>query len=120
VLACLCLLVSAALASAASAGLGTLTPFGLAIHRPGGGAVSLTPTATRPHWACPNSPCDAIVDPRPVKVDGHYSLPDGVRLEGSGKEGGFDPKDPQSAYKIPTGVESTATVAVIGSAVDFS
>lgn len=110
----LCLLASAALAPSASAGLARSTPFGLRIHRPAGGAVSLTPSRTRPHWACPNSPCEAIVDPPPVKVDGHYRLPDGTRLEGGGVDGGLDPADLQSAYKIPTSVEATPTVAVIG------
>ena len=76
--------------------------------------MSLTPSASKPHWACPSSPCDAIVDPRPVKLDGHYMLPDGTRLEGSGEQGGFDPKDLQSAYEIPISVASQPTVAVIG------
>ena len=64
--------------------------------------VSLTPSNTRPYWACPQGACEAIVDPPAVKVGGRWQLPAGARaLEGSGQKGGYDPKDLSSAYDIP-------------------
>ena len=76
--------------------------------------ISSTPSASKPHWACPEGPCELIVDPRPAKVHGRFELPGGrLALEGGGELGGFDPEDLRSAYKIPTGVASTQTVAVI-------
>jgi len=71
-------------------------------------------TSTRvPRWACPNGPCEAIVDPHPVKTFAGYALPGGPLLEGGGELGGFDPEDLQSAYAIPASGGSTQTVAVI-------
>jgi sugar lactone lactonase YvrE len=65
--------------------------------------VSLTPSKTQPHWACPESSCEAIIDPPAVKMGDHWKLPEGLRaLEGSGEKGGFDPADLRSAYSIPT------------------
>jgi subtilase family serine protease len=52
--------------------------------------------------------------PRPVRVGARFALADGGPLfEGSGELGGIDPAELQSAYKIPTGVESPQTIAVI-------
>ena len=62
--------------------------------------VLATPLATKPHWACPTSACEAIIDPHPLKSSSHFLLPDGKELEGSGEEGGLDPADIRSAYKI--------------------
>jgi alpha-tubulin suppressor-like RCC1 family protein len=83
-------------------------------HRPPHSGISLTPSKTKPHWACPEGPCEAIIDPPPVRVSGHWTLPaGGPLLEGSGKLGGYDPQDLQSAYKIPTAGGSTQTIALI-------
>ena len=76
--------------------------------------ISLTPSNTQPHWACPEGPCEAIVDPPPVRRRGHWALPaGGPLLEGGGEGGGFDPQDLQSAYGIPATGGSTQTVALV-------
>ncbi|HXW59803.1 MAG TPA: S8 family serine peptidase, partial [Solirubrobacteraceae bacterium] len=76
--------------------------------------VSPTPSATKPYWACPQGPCEAIVDPRPVRAAGHWALPaGGPLLEGSGEKGGYDPQDLRSAYKIPTSGGSNQTIALV-------
>jgi hypothetical protein len=75
--------------------------------------VSLTRSRTAPHWACPHSVCEAIVDPPPVRQSAGYALPGGPLLEGGGEFGGYDPADLQSAYKIPALGGSTQTVAVV-------
>jgi alpha-tubulin suppressor-like RCC1 family protein len=76
--------------------------------------VSLTPSTTKPYWACPDGPCDAIVDPRPARPSRHWALPTGgPPLEGSGELGGYDPQDLQAAYRIPTTGGSTQTIALI-------
>ena len=82
------------------------------IHKPTAHVLA-TPSATKPHWVCPTSLCDAIVEPRPSKRGSHSVLPDGIVLEGSGEEGGLDPADLRSAYKIPASGGSGQTVAVI-------
>ncbi len=70
--------------------------------------VSLVPSTSEPHWACPQGVCEAIVDPPPHFVDGHWTLPDSARaLEGGGEKGGFDPTDLRSAYSVSiTGSEA--------------
>ena len=80
--------------------------------------VSLSPSATEAHWACPEEACEEIVDPSPeaVVVRGvkRYRLPDGgPLLEGSGEKGGFDPQDLQSAYRIPISGGETQTIALV-------
>ena len=88
--------------------------------------ISLTPSGDEPYWACPQGICEAIVDPAPIRVDGHWALPDGGRLlEGSGEKGGFDPQDLWSAYKIPTSsgekqerYEATQTIALVDAGYD--
>ena len=86
---------------------------------PPGLGYSLTPSTTEPYTACPPGKgkiqCDLIIDPHPVEtLSGAWERPNnGPMLEGSGELGGFDPKDLQSAYKIPTSEGSTQTVAVI-------
>ena len=90
----------------ASTALDEVTPISerdsVARERAHQSGVSLTPSNTRPYWACPQGVCEAIVDPPAVKVGGHWQLPAGVRaLEGSGEKGGYDPKDLSSAYDIP-------------------
>src|SRR5215467_12181234 len=39
--------------------------------------VSPTRSATSPYWACPEGPCDAIIDPLPVRAAGRYALRQG-------------------------------------------
>ncbi len=76
--------------------------------------VAATPSASEPHWACPEGACEAIVAPAPVKVADGYALPGSSRLlEGSGELGGYDPADLKSAYHIPTGTEGTQTIALV-------
>ena len=59
--------------------------------------------------------CNVIVDPPAVRTpSGAYRAPSGGPLyEGGGEKGGFDPKDLQSAYKIPTTGGASSTVAII-------
>ena len=88
--------------------------------------VSPTPSESKPYWACPHSVCEAIVDPPPTLIAGHWRLPDGgALLEGSGEKGGYDPADLQSAYGIPTTggsaqerYEETQTIALVDSGYD--
>ncbi len=75
--------------------------------------IAATPSATRPHWACPRTRCLAIVDPPVSHKGGRYVLPSGEALEGSGEKGGLSPSDLESAYNIPSSTESTQTVAVV-------
>ncbi|HXA55220.1 MAG TPA: hypothetical protein VNV37_10160 [Solirubrobacteraceae bacterium] len=84
-------------------------------HEPG---FSLTPSSTRPYAACSPNPdqvgCLSIVDPSVVKTSSGYRVGStGPLLQGGGEEGGLDPENLQSAYKIPTKGGSTETVAVI-------
>jgi len=79
---------------------------------------SLTPSKTEPYTPCPPGSgkieCDLIIDPSPVQTPSGYQLPDGgPLLEGGGEKGGYDPKDLQSAYSIPTSGGSGETVALI-------
>jgi alpha-tubulin suppressor-like RCC1 family protein len=77
-------------------------------------AISLTRSRTAPSWACPESACEAILDPTPTSRGGQYFLPGSpAALEGGGELGGFDPQDLQSAYDIPTNTGSNQTIAVI-------
>lgn len=80
--------------------------------------VSLTPSREEPYWLCPESTCEAIVDPAPVlrTVAGgaRLALPaGGPLLEGGGVEGGLDPENLESAYKIPTTGGEGQTVALV-------
>jgi hypothetical protein len=76
--------------------------------------VGAKPSATEPHWLCPEGSCEAIVAPRPVKVGTRFALPGSSRLfEGGGELGGYDPADLTSAYTIPSGTEGAQTVAVV-------
>lgn len=89
--------------------------------------ISLTPSATMPHWACPEGACDAIVDPparaiAPRRLKGgalaRFALPaggplEGRPLEGEGEDGGYDPQNLQSAYKVPATGGSDQTVALV-------
>ncbi len=81
------------------------------------GGVSLTPSKTKPYWLCPEGPCDAIIDPEPVRKKVHaamrLALPDGRPLEGDGELGGFDAQNLQSAYDIPiNGGAAGETIAI--------
>ena len=76
--------------------------------------VAATPSATEPHWLCPEGACEAIAAPRPVKVGSGFAAPGSSHLyEGGGELGGYDPADLKSAYSIPSGSEGTQTVAVV-------
>ena len=80
------------------------------------GAISDTPSSTRPHWACPEGLCDAIVDPRAGAGAGAVPLAQGKsdhKRPGSGEEGGYDPQDLRSAYAIPATGGSGQTIALI-------
>ena len=73
-----------------------------------------TASKTEPHWACPEGPCEAIIDPPAIRRSGHYALPaGGPLLEGSGEDGGLDPQDLESAYDIPVSGGSSQTIALI-------
>jgi alpha-tubulin suppressor-like RCC1 family protein len=110
----------AASAPAQLSGVGEVTP-GMAERRGGlgsTGGISLTPSKTEPYWACPEGPCEAIVDPPPVTVEvsgrARLALPDSkVELEGGGELGGYDPQNLQSAYDIPTTGGSSQTIALV-------
>jgi len=92
--------------------LAVLAPASGAAPRRPDFAVSDTPSSTRPHWACPEGACLAIVDPssergaRPFARARH-------ELEGSGEDGGLDPQDLRSAYAIPSGGGAGQTIAVV-------
>jgi len=77
-------------------------------------AISDTPSSTRPHWACPEALCDAIVDPRLSSASARAGRPDATRKpEGGGEEGGYDPQDLRSAYSIPATGGSGQTIALV-------
>jgi hypothetical protein len=81
--------------------------------------ISRIPSKTKPYTPCPPGgrmiECNIVIDPPATKTQsGHYRLSQSTPLlEGSGEEGGFDPKDLQSAYQIPATGGSTSTVAII-------
>lgn len=81
--------------------------------------ISLTRSRTRPYWACPESFCDAIVDPRSaIGVRGgrmRFAIPGGAAFEGGGEGGGIDPQELQAAYNIPASGGEDQTVALIDS-----
>jgi hypothetical protein len=96
----------------AAGGSGGVGAVGFSLNKATPG-VPGTPSATKPHWACPTGLCNAIVDPPPVKVGSRFALPaGGPALEGSGEGGGYSPADLKSAYKFPGG-GATQTVAVV-------
>jgi hypothetical protein len=123
-LACLMVLTAALLAcvlpQAASAELGMSTGLGASTELEASATpeVSSTPSATKPYTPCPPGgrmiECNIVIDPPAVATPSGYRLPDGgPLLEGGGEKGGFDPKDLQSAYKIPTSGGSGETVALV-------
>ncbi len=74
----------------------------------------ITGTTLRPHRACPERACEAIILPRPERVRGGYALPGSkVLYDGAGPFGGLDPQELQSAYAIPSTLSAPQTVAVI-------
>ncbi len=79
--------------------------------------VSLVPSTSEAYWACPESSCEAILEPAPLTVEvggrEQFALPGGKLLEGSGVKGGYDPQDLQSAYKIPASGGEDETVALV-------
>jgi sugar lactone lactonase YvrE len=93
---------------------GTSTTRFLRHRRARESGISLTPTKSKPYWACPESLCGAIVDPVSMTSSHRWRSPGGgPLLEGSGELGGYDPADLQSAYKIPSAGGSTQTVALV-------
>lgn len=79
---------------------------------------SLTRSTTEPYAVCPPAPgrvpCLSIADPPAIETaSGYKATSVGPLLEGGGEKGGLDPKDLQSAYKIPTTGGATQTVAII-------
>ncbi len=95
------------------------TALGRGLAMPGAGsgrtrhALALAQRSAR--WACPTGRCEAIVLSRPHRVANGWQAagPAGTLYQGGGELGGFDPSDLQSAYRIPSTVSSTQTVAVI-------
>ena len=78
--------------------------------------ISLTPSTTKPYFACPHEECLAINEPPAIKTSAGYALPDGTPLVGGGPKGGYTPEELESAYNIPKsgGKEpEQQTVAVI-------
>jgi hypothetical protein len=75
--------------------------------------ISLTPSTTQFYYACPHGACQAISGPPATKTVSGDALPDGAALVGTGVEGGYVPKELQSAYGIPEKGGSGQTVAVI-------
>jgi alpha-tubulin suppressor-like RCC1 family protein len=80
--------------------------------------ISLRKSSTTPYWACPESFCDAIVDPRPVRIAAdrsiRFAMPDGgPAFEGGGEEGGIDPQELRAAYDVPATGGEGQTVALI-------
>ncbi len=79
--------------------------------------ISLAPSQTEPNWACPESTCDALIDPaaRTVRAGRRtrYLSPAGALLEGGGEKGGIDPQELESAYSIPTSTGAGDTVAIV-------
>ncbi len=102
-------MLAPAAASARSRAAGADGPLSLAAH----GSLALAQRGAR--WACPTGRCEALVLARPRRVaDGWQSAGRAATLlQGSGALGGFDPKDLQSAYSIPTSLGAPQTVAVI-------
>ena len=49
--------------------------FRLKRHRRAHKHISLRRSSTEPYWACPEDLCEAIVDPRPVRVAGRWRAP---------------------------------------------
>ncbi len=79
---------------------------------------SLAPSTTKPYTPCPPGgrmiECNIVIDPAPVKTPSGYRQAGGGPLfEGGGELGGYDPKDLQSAYGIPTTGGTTETVAIV-------
>ncbi len=118
-LACLAVLVAALLGcvlpQVASAESGLSTELGASAEP---GAISSTPSTTQRYTPCPSSAdmvaeCNLVIDPVPIATTSGYELPDGSPLLGSGEEGGLDPENLESAYKIPTTGGSSETVALV-------
>jgi hypothetical protein len=97
----------------AASAIGTGPALGAPL-RPGFDGISDTPSATQPHWVCPQGVCDAIADPRPAEDGSNLAaVYGGHKPEGSGKLGGYAPKDLRSAYAIPATGGAGQTVAVV-------
>lgn len=79
--------------------------------------TSLVPSETEPHWGCPESTCDELIDPAPrvLRTRGRvrYVAGDRALYEGSGEKGGLDPQDLESAYRIPTSTGQGQTVGIV-------
>jgi len=107
-LACLVVLAAALLAcvlpqvasaeSGLSSGLGASTELGASAEPE---EISLTPSTTKPYYACPHEGCAAINEPPSIKTATGYALPDGTPLVGGGPNGGYTAEELESAYNIP-------------------
>jgi streptogramin lyase len=81
--------------------------------------ISLTPSTTEPYTPCPPAAglaaeCNMVIDPALVRTASGYQLPSGAPLVGgTGVEGGFSPKDLQSAYALTKSGGTGQTVAVV-------
>jgi hypothetical protein len=119
-LACLMVLAAALLACVLpqvasaepelSSGLGTSTELGASAEPE---QISLTPSTTKPYFACPHGLCDAINEPPPIKTATGYALPNGIQLVGSGVGDGYTAEELESAYDIPKTGGAGQTVALI-------
>jgi hypothetical protein len=98
VLALACVLALAVPALAAASGV----PVAGKLHLRKPALGTLAGSTAKPHWACSEGACDAIVVPQPPRV-----------ALGSGERRGLDPQDLQSAYDIPTTLSSPQTIALI-------
>lgn len=102
-LALACLLALAGLSSeSANAATGRVD-----LHKP---SLARAGAAAGTHWACPTGACDAIVVPKAGKASssGGHGISDG-----SGERKGLDPQDLESAYAIPSTLETPQTIALV-------
>ncbi len=106
---CACPLTALALACAL---VGSLAPAAGAAPRRPDFAVSDTPSSTRPHWACPEGACLAIVDPHHRRGVAPFARARS-EPEGGGEEGGLDPQDLRAAYGIPASGGAGETIALV-------
>ncbi len=91
-------LLTLAVASASASAAGRL-----ALHKPPLAGSRAGPA----RWACPQGACEAIVLPaRKGGASDHI-------FAGSGERKGLDPQDLQSAYSIPSTLETPQTIALV-------
>ena len=97
------LLAASVLGLAFAASASASAPGRLALRKP----PLASSRAGGEHWACPRGACQTIVVPtRPGTASDHI-------FAGSGERRGLDPQDLQSAYAIPTTLETPQTIALV-------